>query len=133
MTPEANASTPMPPPNEISFSDAHPWASASHGDIGHRDSSVILSNRSLTDMLACTNEQSDQLQNQVELLLLEIEKLKKVDNNKKLEIKKLTNENDKWKRDASRKSGINKYTDNQTSALKERTFYEYHFPGSNSV
>ena len=42
------------------------------------------------------------LQNQVELLMSEIDTLKKTDKNQKSEIKKLTNENDKLRKDISR-------------------------------
>ena len=48
------------------------------------------------------SDERNSLQQQIELLMTEIDKFKKVDKMQKLEIKKLTNDNDKLKRDISK-------------------------------
>ena len=61
------------------------------------------------------------LQNQIELLMSEIDKMKKIDKNQKCEIRKLVNENDKLKKDVSKFSGIRKYTNLQRSVNDDST------------
>ena len=51
------------------------------------------------------------LNNQVELLMCEIDSLKKNDRNQKNELKKMINENDKLRKDISRFSGVRKYAE----------------------
>ena len=60
------------------------------------------------------------LQHQLELLMTELDKLKKNDKSQKCEIKKLLNENDRLKRDISRFKGIRKYTDNTGSTAPDK-------------
>ena len=60
------------------------------------------------------------LQHQLELLMTELDKLKKNDKSQKCEIKKLLNENDRLKRDISRFNGIRKYTDNTGSTAPDK-------------
>ena len=124
----------MPSPNE---------------DINDNDVDILVSDQSLTDMLAshadnqtepnddlmvrmeaklvaseielqAERDERISLQHQVELLMSEIDNMKKTDKNKKCEIRKLLNENDKLKKDASKLSGIRKYTSAQNNVSGDK-------------
>ena len=91
-------------------------------DSSHDKSTMPESNEEMilrleAKLLATNNEiqaeinERISLQNQVELLVSEIDTLKKTDKNQKSEIKKLTNENDKLRKDISRVSGIRRHVE----------------------
>ena len=154
-TPQSDIVTPMPSPSERSTHETNAW------DINDgANASMLVSDRSLTDMLASANmpisSQCDKdtephneesngdavlrlearvlaanielqgvsaeraaLQQQVELLISEIDSLKKVDKTQKNVIKRLINENDKIKRDISKHTGIRRYTDSSQSRVSD--------------
>ena len=63
--------------------------------------------------LQCKQDECVALQNQVEILMQEIDNFKRTDKNQKSEVKKLTNENDRLRKELSKHSGVRKYFDNQ--------------------
>ena len=139
----------MPSPNEQSTPGVREWGV--HCD---PDASMLVSDKSLTDMLASVGEpmpdgedqlssgESNQdamlrlearvlaanielqgvsneraaLQQQIDLLMTEIDKFKKLDKTQKFEIKRLNNENDRLKKDISKYSGMRRYTHRDTQS-----------------
>ena len=59
--------------------------------------------------LQCKQDECVALQNQVEILMEEIDNFKRTDKNQKSEVKKLTNENDRLRKELSKHSGVRKY------------------------
>ena len=93
----------------------------------HSDSNVNeivrLESKLVASEIELQGERDERIahQNQIELLMSEIDKMKKIDKNQKCEIRKLVNENDKLKKDVSKFSGIRKYTNLQRSGNDNST------------
>ena len=68
------------------------------------------------ELQAEINEKNS-LQNQVDILMAEMDSLKKIDKNQKNQLKKLMNENDKLRKEISRVSGIRRYTERNSDTL----------------
>ena len=65
--------------------------------------------------LQCKQDECVALQNQVDILMQEIDSYKNTDKNQKSEVKRLTNENDRLRKELSKHNGVRKYFDNQPS------------------
>ena len=148
LSPPSSQITPMPSPSH----------SAEFDPMGNNKDRILITDQSLTDLLAATDvripandsstenntlsESKDQLilrleskllatnielqaeidekislQNQVDVLMAEIDSLKKTDKSQKNGIKKLMNGNDKLRKDISRVSGIRRYAERNTNTL----------------
>ena len=141
-TPISNDVTPMPSPTDGASDDVDILISdnsltdllASADDLlnssqaeNHSDSNdneiIRLESKLVASEIELQGERDERiaLQNQIELLMSEIDKMKKIDKNQKCEIRKLVNENDKLKKDVSKFSGIRKYTNLQRSVNDNST------------
>ena len=91
----------------------HPSRGESYQDaILRLEARVLAANIELQGV----SDECNALQQQIELLMTEIDKFQKVDKMQKLEIKKLTNDNDKLKRDISKYNGMRRFTSSDTQS-----------------
>ena len=108
---------------EMLFSDVTESGDRTHTSNCESNSEAIL--RLEAQVLAANIElngvegERTALQHQIELLISEIDQIKRTDKTQKCEIKKLINENDKLKREISRFSGMRKYAKNNVSTSSE--------------